>query len=170
MNIAIYTRVSTDGQDATNQVLELRQWAESKGHNVVSEYQDVASGARRREQLDDLFEAARKRKFDLVAIWALDRMSREGVLKTMLRLDELSNLGVKVYSHQEAYLDPEMPFYSVIVAFNAELARMERQRLSERTKSGLRRALSQGKKLGRPKGSKDTKKRRRTGYLLRYAE
>ena len=54
MNIAIYTRVSTDGQDATNQVLELRQWAESKCHIAVAEFQDVARGGRRREQLDDL--------------------------------------------------------------------------------------------------------------------
>ena len=54
MNIAIYTRVSTDGQDATNQVLELHQRAESKCHIVVAEFQDVASGGRRREQLDDL--------------------------------------------------------------------------------------------------------------------
>ena len=83
-------RVSTDGQDATNQVLELRQWAESKCHIVVAEFQDVASGGRRREQLDDLFDAARHRKFELVATWSLDRLNREGPLQTLLYLQRLN--------------------------------------------------------------------------------
>jgi DNA invertase Pin-like site-specific DNA recombinase len=52
----------------------------------------------------------------------------------------------------------------------ADIANMERERLSERTKLGLSRAVSQGKKLGRPKGSKDSTKRKRTGYLPRYSE
>ena len=54
MRIAIYTRVSTLDQDVENQLIELRAWADSHGHAVVAEYQDVASGARRREHLDDL--------------------------------------------------------------------------------------------------------------------
>ncbi|MDA1189872.1 MAG: recombinase family protein [Chloroflexi bacterium] len=170
MKVSIYTRVSTDGQDATNQVLELRQWAASKGHNIVAEYQDISSGARRREHLDDLFDAARRRKFELVAIWSLDRLTREGPLQTLLYLQRLTALGVRVYSHQEQYLDPSLPFYESIVAFMADIAKMERERLSERTKSGLRRAVSQGKKLGRPPGSKDAKKRRRSGYFRRYAD
>ena len=169
MRIAIYTRVSTLDQDVENQLIELRAWADSHGHAVVAEYQDVASGARRREHLDDLFDAARRRKFDLVAIWSLDRLTREGPLQTLLYLQRLTAMGVRVYSHQEQYLDPSLPFYESIVAFMADIAKMERERLSERTKSGLRRAVSQGQKLGRPPGSKDSKKRSRRGYLLRYA-
>lgn len=46
---------------------------------------------------------------------------------------------------------------------------MESERRSERTRAGLTRAVKEGKKLGRPQGSKDKKKRKRTGYLLRYA-
>ncbi|MFH1141155.1 MAG: recombinase family protein [Chloroflexota bacterium] len=159
MKLALYTRVSTDQQDATNQVLELKAWAERQGHTVVGEYQDVMSGARRREHLDNLFEAARRRKFELVAIWSLDRLTREGPLQTLLYLQRLTAMGVRVYSHQEPYLDPSLPFYESIVAFLADVARWERARLSERTKAGLARAVTQGKRLGRPLGRKDSRKR-----------
>lgn len=159
MRLAIYTRVSTDEQDAANQVLELHQWAQAKGHIIVAEYQDVASGARRREQLDDLFDAARRRRFELVATWSLDRLTREGPLQTLLYLQRLTAMGVHVYSHQEPYLDPALPFYESIVAFLADIARWERQRRSERTIAGMKRAAKEGKRIGRPPGSKDTKKR-----------
>jgi len=101
MKLALYTRVSTDQQDATNQVLELKAWAERHGHTIVAEYQDILSGARRREHLDDLFNAARRRKFELVAIWSLDRLTREGPLQTLLYLQRLTATGVRIYSHQE---------------------------------------------------------------------
>ena len=96
--LAVYTRVSTESQDAENQVLELRAWAFANSHVIVAEYQDVASGARRREQLDDLFDAARRRRFEIVAIWSLDRLTREGPLQTLLYLQRLTAMGVRMYS------------------------------------------------------------------------
>ncbi|MBI4329746.1 MAG: recombinase family protein [Chloroflexi bacterium] len=159
MRVALYARVSTGGQDVTNQLPVLRQWAGAQGHTVGGEYTDVASGARRRERLDDLFEDARKRKFDIVAIWSLDRLTREGPLATLLYISRLAALGIKTYSHQEPYLDPRLPFYESIVAFLADIAKWERERRSERTRAGLRRAVATGKKLGRPKGSRDRRKR-----------
>ena len=56
----------------------------------------------------------------------------------------------------------------MLFAIAGWVAKMESERRSERTKAGLERAIREGKKLGRPKGSKDKKKRNRTGYLLRY--
>ena len=159
MKVGIYARVSTIDQDATSQLFELRSWAESQGHIVVREYVDVASGARRRERLDDLFDDARKRRFDFVAIWSLDRLTREGPLATLLYLQRLTALGIKVYSHQEAYLDPRLPFYESIIALLADIAKWERERRSERTKLGLQKARARGARLGRPPGSKDRKKR-----------
>jgi len=58
----------------------------------------------------------------------------------------------------------------VLYAIAGWVARIESERRSERTKAGLVRARANGKKLGRPQGSKDKGKRRRTGYLLRYAK
>ncbi len=102
MKLALYTRVSTDLQDATNQVLELKAWAKRQGHTIVAEYQDIMSGARRREHLDDLFDAARRHKFELLAIWSLDRLTREGLLQTLLYLQRLTAMGVRIYIHLSA--------------------------------------------------------------------
>ena len=157
--VAIYARVSTDEQSPLNQIGELRHWAEAQDYSVVEQYVDVVSGARRREHLDDLFDDARRRKFDVVAIWSLDRLTREGPLATLLYIHRLNAMGVKVYSHQEPYLDPRLPFYESIIALLADIAKWERERRFERTKIGLRRAVVQGKRLGRPKGSKDRQKR-----------
>lgn len=153
MRVALYARVSTEGQETDNQLGVLREWAESAGHTVTDEYVDVASGARRRERLDDLYAAAQRRRFDIVAFWSLDRLTREGPLPTLLYLQKLTALGIKAYSHQESYLNPDMPFYETITALLADVARWERQRLQERTKAGLERARASGKRLGRhPKG------------------
>ena len=57
----------------------------------------------------------------------------------------------------------------MLYAITAWVAEFESKRRSERTKAGLARAVSEGKQLGRPKGATDKRKRKRTGYLLRYA-
>ena len=168
MKLALYTRVSTDQQNATNQVLELKAWAERQGHTIVAEYQDVASGARRREHLDDLFQESKRHTFGVVAFWSLDRVSREGPMRTLVLLDELTRLGVKFYFHRQPYIDPAMPFYGTMVALLADLAKMERELISERTKAGLARVRQSGKRLGRPPGSKDKSKRKRAGYYARW--
>ena len=159
MRVVTYCRVSTDDQTPENQTIELKRWAEQQRHTVVREYVDIASGARRREKLDDVFDGARHRHFDILAIWSLDRLTREGPLATLLYVHRLNAHGVKVYSHQEPYLDPKLPFYESIIALLADIAKWERDRRSERTKAGLRRALAQGKKLGRPAGARDLRKR-----------
>jgi DNA invertase Pin-like site-specific DNA recombinase len=166
--VALYARVSTDDQSPLNQIVELRRWAEGQGHRVVGEYVDFASGVRRRERLDDLFDDAHHRRFDIVAIWSLDRLTREGPLATLLYVHRLNALGIKVYSDQEPYLDPRLPFYESIISFLADIARWERERRSERTKAGLRRAIAQGRRLGRPKGSRDRRKRVVRRHAYRY--
>lgn len=168
MKVALYCRVSTDEQNPTNQVAELRQWAEQQGHEIVAEYVDFASGARRRERLDDLFADARRHRFGIVAIWSLDRLTREGVLPTLLYIHRLNALGVRVFSHQEPYLNPGLPFYESITSFLADIAAMERKRLSERTKAGLRRVKAQGKRLGRPPGRKDSRKRHKKRVVVKW--
>ncbi len=149
MKAALYCRVSTDSQELDNQISQLQEWARSAGHEIVEVYTDIASGARRRENLDDLLDAARRRRFQLVVIWSLDRLTREGPLATLLYLQRLMAAGAKVYSHQEPYLDPSLPFYETLVALLADIARWERQRLSERTLAGLAIARKNGKRLGR---------------------
>ena len=71
---------------------------------------------------------------------------------------------------QEPWTEAGGELLDLLLAIAGWVARMESNRRSERTKAGLQRAVSQGKRLGRPPGSKDRKKRSRRGYLLRWAE
>lgn len=151
MKCALYSRVSlkNGSQDTENQALILREFAQRQGWQIV-EYEDQASGkSTDREAFTRLFEDARKKKFDLVLFWALDRFSREGALKTLTLLQELQSYGVGWKSYSEQYLDSLGPFGEAIIAILAVLARQERIRISERAKAGLERAKSQGKQLGR---------------------
>ena len=167
MKLALYTRVSTEDQHQENQVLVLRDWAAAQGHEVVREYQDTISGVKRREQLDELMRAATRREFDMVAMWSLDRLTREGTFQSLYYLNTLTSSGIRVFSYQQPMLNPGAPFYDVVVAVYAEVARLERLQISERTKAGMARVKRQGGHVGRPKGSRDGYKRlRRRRYDL----
>jgi len=107
--------------------------------------------------LDD----ARKRRFEAVLVWALDRLSREGSLAILVLVNRLKACGVRVISYQESWTEAPGELGELLYAIAGWVARMESQRRSERTKAGLARVVAQGKKLGRPKGSKDKRKRKR---------
>ncbi len=119
--------------------------------------------------LGQVYRDARQGKFQVLLIWALDRLSREGPLATLEIVHRLGNYGVTVASFQEPWLEVSGELRDLLLAIVGWVARMESNRRSERTKAGLARATAQGKRLGRPPGSKDKKKRSRRGYLLRWA-
>lgn len=151
MRVAIYSRVSTKdkGQDPENQAATLRAYCAHHGHELVREYVDEVTGSRAdRQQFLEMFEAARRREFDLVLFWALDRFTREGVLETLNYLQKLTSYGVHWQSYSEAYLDSTGVFREAIIAILAALAKQERIRIQERVHAGLERARKEGKKLG----------------------
>jgi DNA invertase Pin-like site-specific DNA recombinase len=157
MRIALYARVSTDdkGQDPENQLAQLREWCARSGHEIVREYVEHESGrkgAEKRRQFAALFEDASRRKFDCVVFWALDRFSREGMVPTIMHLQRLAAYGVLFHSYTEPHLatDNELA-RNVILATLSSLAKVEAQKISERTKAGLARARAKGKQIGRPK-------------------
>src|ERR1700733_5973385 len=158
MKVAIYARTSTDDgrQELTNQTGELHAYAERMGWEVVGEYLDQVSGRKaERPQLQAAMKAARKRKFDVLLFWSLDRISREGVLKTLLILNQLTSYGVRYRSLQEQWIDSLGAFSDAIVGVLATVAKFEADRMSNRVRSGLARARAQGKTLGRPRAIVD---------------
>jgi DNA invertase Pin-like site-specific DNA recombinase len=98
-----------------------------------------------------MFEAASQRKFDLLLFWALDRLSREGVLETLQHLNRLTSYGVGYRSFAEQYFDSCGIFKDAVIAIMATLAKQERIRMSERTKAGLAQARRNGRQIGRPR-------------------
>lgn len=173
MKIAIYARVSKsdESQDPLNQLNPLRDCARVIGGEVVSEYVDLASGGNGdRENFLKMFNDADKRAFDLLLIWALDRFSREGISNTLGYLERLKRSGVAVKSLQEPWLDTrDEGIGQLLLAIFSWVGAQERNRIRERTLAGLKQAREAGKKLGRPTGSKDKKRRRKSGYNMRWA-
>jgi DNA invertase Pin-like site-specific DNA recombinase len=164
MKIALYARVSKDDgkQDVENQLHELRQFAKRNGWEIAAEYVDRATGKTAdRPQFKRMFEDASKRRFDLVLFWALDRLSREGVLETLQHFKQLENWGIGWRSYTETFFDSCGPFKDAIISIMSSLAKIEREKISERTKAGLRRARREGKILGRPRVAVDVIKVRK---------
>jgi DNA invertase Pin-like site-specific DNA recombinase len=152
MDIAIYSRISTDKQDNQNQLNQLRSFAATQGWRVKREYVDVATGKNSdREQFRALFKAASRREFELVLFWSLDRFSREGVLETLTYLQRLTQYAVGYRSFTEQYLDSCGMFREAVISILAVIAKQERVRLSERTIAGLQRARERGRIGGRPR-------------------
>jgi putative DNA-invertase from lambdoid prophage Rac len=163
MESSIYSRVSKSGQSTENQIPVLEQWAQQRGFKIVKVYEEEESAwkAGHQRQLANLLKDARKRKFQVVLVWALDRLSREGALAILTLVQKLALHGVKVISYQESWTEAPGEMAELLYALTGWVARMESQRRSERTKAGLARIKAQGKRLGRPPGSKDKRKRRR---------
>jgi DNA invertase Pin-like site-specific DNA recombinase len=152
MKIAIYARVSTDKQDTLNQVLQLREYADKQGWQIHREYVDYESGSKSdRVEFREMFSDASRRRFDLVLFWALDRLSREGVLETLQHLNRLTSYGIGYKSFTEQYFDSCGVFKDAVIAIMATVAKQERVKRSERTRAGLARVRAAGRVLGRPK-------------------
>jgi len=148
---ALYTRVSTKGQELDNQLLQLRRYCEKSNWDIYDEYCDVISGKEEsRPRYDELFKDAHQKKFDIVLFWDISRFARSGTLFTLQKLKELENLGIDWHSYEDKYLSSMGEFKDIVISILATLAKIEREKISERTKAGLERVKAQGKKLGRP--------------------
>jgi DNA invertase Pin-like site-specific DNA recombinase len=149
MRAAIYARVSTLDQHVENQLGELRQYVERRGWTAVEYVDRGVSGAKdRRAALDDLLKAARRRKFDVLVCWRLDRLGRN-LRHLILLLDELQALGIAFVSLAEG-IDATTPAGRLQLHVLGAIAEFERARIQERVRAGLARAKAQGRKLGRP--------------------
>lgn len=149
MRAAIYARVSTLDQHVENQLQELRRYVEARGWTGTEFVDHGVSGAKeRRPALDEMLKAAKRRKFDVVVCWRLDRLGRN--LRHLVTLiEELQGLGVSFVSLNEG-IDLGTPAGRLQLHILAALSEFERARIQERVRAGLARAKAQGQRLGRP--------------------
>lgn len=149
MKTAIYSRVSTDKQDSVNQLTQLRDLISKLGWVLVEEFVDTCTGGTSdREAFQRMFAAAERGEFQKVVFWSLDRLTREGTLETLQHLKRLEKAGVGYKSLQETELDTDNPYKDVFISLRATQAKLEKQRISERTKAGLATARAKGVILG----------------------
>src|SRR5271169_2596956 len=154
IRVGIYSRVSTKdkGQEVENQLRQLREFSALQGWTVIREYVDHETGSTNdRAEFQAMFRDASQRKFDVLLFWALDRLSREGVLETLQHLNRLTACGVGYVSFTEQYFDSCGAFKDAVIAIIATVAKQERVRISLRVRAGLNVARARGTRLGRPR-------------------
>ena len=146
--VALYLRVSTVDQHPETQLHDLRAMAQQRGFQIVAEYTDRISGTKaRRPGLDDLLRDARRGRFQVVMVWASDRIARS-VRHFLEVLDELNHLEIEFVSFREN-LDTGGPLGRVVVIIIGAIAELERNLIIERGRAGMRRARLEGRHIGR---------------------
>ena len=168
--VAVYARVSTSDQSTESQLLDLRRYVHERGWDIFKEYVDegVSGSKDSRPALNELMNDAKKRRFDVVLVWRFDRFARS-TRHLILALEDFRGLGIDFVSYQEN-IDTSSPLGSAIFTIISAVAQLERDIIAERVKAGLRRAVENGKKLGRPKVRVDENEIRRLrseGWSLR---
>ncbi len=146
---ALYVRVSTVDQHPETQLHDLRQFAAQRGLQIVQEYVDhgICGARARRPALDKMMDDARRHKFDVLMVWACDRLARS--TKHLLQtLDELNGFGIQFLSQREA-IDTEGPLGRAIIVIVSAMAELERCIIIERVRAGMRRAKLEGRRIGR---------------------
>ena len=150
MNVALYARVSTDGQDPELQLAALRAHAANRGWVITGEFIDQGySGAKeKRPALAQLMKAAWAGGLQAVLVWRFDRFARS-VTHLTKALEEFRSLNLNFISLQEQF-DTSTPIGQAMFTIIGVMAQLERDIIRERVRAGLAVAKARGKRLGRP--------------------
>jgi DNA invertase Pin-like site-specific DNA recombinase len=169
MKVAIYARVSTDTQDCEQQVESCKKYCELRGWEYEI-FKEIQSSTKERPVFMDVLRSANSGKFAGIVVFRLDRAWRSS-RQFIMDFDHLSSHGVAVISINEGF-DSTTPIGKAMMTIFVALAELERTNISIATKQRLQALKNLGKKLGRPKGSKDKPGhvRPKGGYILREAK
>lgn len=164
---AIYARVSTQDQMLETQIVNCRRYCESNGWDYEV-YAEAVSGAKTsRTELDRMLNKMRQGEYQAIVVWKLDRLGRSTIHLLQL-LEEFRNKNIRLVVTTMG-LNTDNPegrfFYSIIAA----VAELEREFTKMRVKAGLETKRRHGIRIGRPKGAKDKRPRRKSGYLMYHA-
>ncbi len=148
--VAIYARVSTDRQTVDMQIHELKEYVKRRGWNLYREFidQGYSGSDTKRPAFQEMMNEAKKRKFDVLLVWKLDRLSRS-MKDLVMVLNELGGLGIDFVSYDNN-LDTSTPTGKLVFHVIGAVAEFEKDIIKERVKAGLENAKRKGKKLGRP--------------------
>jgi len=166
---ALYMRVSTLDQHPETQRYDLVQLAQQRGFAIVEEYVDRISGTRaRRPGLERMMADARHGRFDVVVLWAFDRLARS-VRHFLQVIDELRHLHIEFVSFRES-IDTTGPLGQTVLVILSAVAELEHNLIRERVRAGMRRARLEGQHIGRPRLIVDRQavvRDRQRGYSIR---
>ena len=171
LRAAIFIRVSTEDQNLTNQRFHLMELLKFRGYEYYKTYEYIQSAFTEHHSstsyLNEIREDARLGRFDVLLIWSLDRLSRRGIKHTLDIVSELAANNIQIVSSKESFIESfnDPVIRELFISLLAFVSKFESSRKSERIKAALERKKKQGLPVGKPKGAKDTKPRRKRGYL-----
>lgn len=153
LRAALYLRVSRDSQTTENQRIVLTKLAERREFEIVKEYEDHGisggKGRDKRPAFDQMLRDAGRRRFDILAVWSIDRLGRS-VLHVSQAMAELDAAGVALISEQQG-IDATGPFGRAMMQMATVFAELERSMIRARVMAGIERVRAENKKsLGRP--------------------
>ncbi len=171
MKAVIYARVSTLMQEYDRQIAELREYANRMGYEVVREYSEKVSGAKKiseREQMCNLLNFVQENKVDKVLIYECSRLSRR-IVDFLTIVESLNEMKVSLYIHQNGLetLQPDgaiNPIAQLVLGIIAQFNTMERSLIRSRMESGYNHYRSNGGKVGRKEGYKKSEEKIRAEY------
>jgi DNA invertase Pin-like site-specific DNA recombinase len=111
-------------------------------------------GRDKRPGLDAMLKDASRGKFSVVMAWSTDRLGRS-LIDLLNTIQHLEACKVDLYLDQQS-IDTTTPMGKLVFQVTGAFAEFERSMIKQRVKAGLRRAVAQGKALGRPKLAADT--------------
>lgn len=169
LRLAIYTRISTDEQSLASQRTEIEQYLASRKPTKVVWYEDegYSGGKADRPAFTRMMADIRRRRFDVLVTFKLDRLSRS-LLHAVQVLDELRRHDVRLVSLRDG-ISFDGPYGAILFALVAGLAELEREAIRERVKAGLRAARARGVRLGRSPAEinlEEARRRRSTGQTM----
>jgi len=168
VRVAIYCRVSRDNQTLDQQRVRCVELCEREGWPYEIFEEKVSGAKTSRRELDLLMQSVRSRKFEAVMVWKLDRLGRS--LKHLIQIIEEFDKKQVQFICLSPSIDTKTASGRFFLQIMGAVAELERELIRERVKFKLDLLKANGQRLGRPKGSRDRKPRKRLGYFQRYAK
>ncbi len=156
MRAVAYCRVSLDEQAKEGVSLSAQQeritaYCASQGWDLVDVYVDPGFSGKdlNRPALSRALSDAQAKRFDVLLVWRLDRLSRRQRDVLHVVEDLLEPLGVGLRSITESF-DTTSPAGKAMLGMLSVFAQLERETLQERTRVGKAQAAKEGRRLGPP--------------------
>lgn len=159
--VVILARVSTDKQEYQRQLIELRDYCSKVGWQIVMEFANKVSGAKKneeREEIVELIDYVKRNDIKRVVCLEISRLGRN-TLEALKIIQSLNESGISLYvkNYNLETLTPDgkvNPVASLICTILLEIASMERLTIKERMTSGrnqyIAKCRAEGIKMGRP--------------------
>jgi DNA invertase Pin-like site-specific DNA recombinase len=162
---ALYVRVSMDRQTVENQIAQLTKIAKGREWHIVQTFTDagISGGKNRKDRpgLDEMLRQAQRHRFEVVMVWAIDRIGRS-LIDLLGTIQHLEACGVDLYLDQQA-IDTTTPAGKLMFQVTGAFAEFERSLMRQRIHAGLERAVANGKTLGRPLNNPEAVDKARQG-------